>query len=256
MTINLLIPPQFVFQDADGKPYAGGKLYTYTPGTLSQKNTWQDPAQSILNTDPVVLDARGACVVYGDGDYRLILTDADNNQIFDLLSSEPLPSSAIGAILPCLGSQTLAQFRDCAGITAAINAALGNINLMPGPVGPTGPQGIQGPTGPTGPAGSDASFSFSMSNPGYIVLGAYGSAPMIQFGFNASDSTGHATVTFARPYAVTNQGVTATVTAPDYWWVNPSSTSNTGFTAVTTSPSVGGTWYGGPIGFFWISIGQ
>lgn len=256
MVANLLIPPQFVFQDADGKPYAGGKLYTYVPNTLTQKTTWQDSAQSILNTDPVILDDRGACVIYGDGDYRLLLRDADNNQIFDLLSSEPLPASAIGAILPCLGSQTLSAFRDCAGITAAIAAAVGNIDLMPGPVGPTGPTGPQGVTGPTGPSGASASFDFLMANPGWIQLGVYGNSPLIQFGFNASDATGHATVSFARPYSTVNQGVVACVTAPDYWWVNPASTSNSGFTAVTTSPSVGGSWYGGPIGFFWISIGM
>src|SRR5690349_20234471 len=144
MPANLLLSPQQVFCDANGKPYAGGKLYTYTPGTLTEKFTWQDADETIFNSNPIVLDVRGACVIYGDGDYRLVLTDANDVQVFDLLSSEPLPASAIGPILPCLGSQTLSAFRDCAGITAAINAALSAIDLMPGPVGPTGPQGIQG----------------------------------------------------------------------------------------------------------------
>lgn len=257
MAANLLIPPQLVFTDADGKPLAGGMLYTYTPGTLVGAPTWQDRAATILNTDPIILDARGACVVYGEGDYRLILLDSDGNQIFDLLSSEPLPASAISAaMLPVVGALTLQQARDLMGITAAINAAISAIDLMPGPTGPAGPQGVQGPTGPQGPAGTSAGFQFAMTNPGYILFGTYGQAPIFQFGSAQSSSSGYGNVSYALAFtSVVTSVQTVAVNSIGQWWANPTSVSNGGFQFATSSPLVGSGWLGGPQSIYWMAIG-
>lgn len=73
--------------DANGVPLAGGKVYFYIPGTTTFKNTWQDPSQIALNTNPVVLDSAGEAVVYGVGAYRQIVFDALGNQIWDQLTS-------------------------------------------------------------------------------------------------------------------------------------------------------------------------
>lgn len=253
---ELLISPQLQFVDASGTPYAFGKLYTYVVDTFTPKTCWADKFQATPLPNPVILDVRGACTVFGVGDYRFILTDAAGNQVFDALSSEPLPASAVSdAMLPILGASTLAQARALMGIDAEIAAAVGNISLMTGPTGPTGPQG-NSVTGPTGPTGASAAFDFSMSNPGFVQLGVYGNSPLINFGFAASDGTGHASVSFARTFTTTCSGVTGTCVAPEGVWMNPTSVTNSGFTAVTMSPYAPGSTYIGPIGFFWLSIGE
>jgi hypothetical protein len=71
MTVPPVIIPEQQFNDADGHPYAGGSLTTYVPGTTTPKQTWLDPGQAALNTNPIILDAAGRCLLYGDGDYRL-----------------------------------------------------------------------------------------------------------------------------------------------------------------------------------------
>jgi hypothetical protein len=65
----LLPNPEPQFCDANGQPYAAGTIETYVPGTSTPKQTWLDPLQAALNTNPIVLDAAGRCVMYGDGDY-------------------------------------------------------------------------------------------------------------------------------------------------------------------------------------------
>jgi len=253
---ELLISPQLQFVNASGVPYAFGKLHTYVVDTFTPKTAWADKFQATPLPNPIILDVRGACTVFGVGDYRFILEDSDGNQIFDALSSEPLPASAVSdAMLPVLGAATLAQARTLMGIDAEIAAAVGNISLMTGPTGPQGHPGasVTGPTGPTGPA---ASVDFSMANPGFICLGTYGAAPLLNFGFNATDSTGHASVTFAKPFTTTNAGVLGTVVSPEGVWVNPDSTTLTGFTCITMTPYAPGSTFAGPFGFFWVAVGQ
>ena len=49
------------FQSSAG-PVAGGSIYFYQPGTNIFKQTWQDANQSVLNSQPVSLDANGRTV--------------------------------------------------------------------------------------------------------------------------------------------------------------------------------------------------
>lgn len=71
------------FLDINGKPLVGGKVYHYTVSTLTPKATYQDIGQTIPNTNPVILDARGQAAIYGTGNYRQVLTDATDVQIWD-----------------------------------------------------------------------------------------------------------------------------------------------------------------------------
>jgi hypothetical protein len=80
------------FVDDNGDPLAGGFVYFYIPGTTTPKNTYQNSAQSILNTNPVVLDAAGQAVIYGSGTYRQIVRDADGNLIWDQPVEAPAQS--------------------------------------------------------------------------------------------------------------------------------------------------------------------
>ena len=69
-SVVLLPSAELQFSDANGHPYAGGTLELLVPGTTTPKDTWTDPDGAALNTNPIVLDAAGRCIVYGDGAYR------------------------------------------------------------------------------------------------------------------------------------------------------------------------------------------
>lgn len=71
------------FTDDNGNPLAGGKVYFYIPNTSTKKNTFQDLEQTILNTNPIILDARGEAVIWGTGTYRQVVYDQFDNLIWD-----------------------------------------------------------------------------------------------------------------------------------------------------------------------------
>lgn len=61
------------FYDANGTPLVNGSVHFYYPGTLNPKRTWQDPALTTLNTNPVILDQLGSAEIYGSGEYYLVV---------------------------------------------------------------------------------------------------------------------------------------------------------------------------------------
>lgn len=78
-----LPPGKTQFLDASGVPLAGGSVYHYVPGTSTLKDTYQDIAGTILNTNPVTLDAAGEAVIMGIGSYRQVVFDSLGNQMWD-----------------------------------------------------------------------------------------------------------------------------------------------------------------------------
>lgn len=120
MATAILLPaPELQFCDADGKPYAGGTIATYVPGTTTPKATWVDPNEAALNTNPIILDAAGRCIIYGDGDYRLILRDAAGNLIYDQLSSTVISA----AMEPVVSAPTIADAVHLLGLDATVTGA-------------------------------------------------------------------------------------------------------------------------------------
>src|SRR3954470_6737146 len=111
-----VISPELQWSDANGVPYAGGTLASYVPGTSTPKATWLDPGQAALNTNPVVLDGAGRSLMYGDGDYRIVLRDALGNQIFDGEATTIVSA----AMAPVVSAPTLADARNALGVTEAI----------------------------------------------------------------------------------------------------------------------------------------
>jgi len=72
------------FSDSQGVPLAGGSVGYYVPATLTPKQTWQDAAQSVPNTTPIVtLDGAGEALIWGSGAYRQIVKDSVGNLIWD-----------------------------------------------------------------------------------------------------------------------------------------------------------------------------
>lgn len=96
--VALLPNPELQFIDADGHPYAGGTLATYEPGTTTPKTTWVDPNQSAANTNPIILNSAGRCIVFGDGAYRCILRDSVGNLVFDQYS-DTIVSAAMQPVM-------------------------------------------------------------------------------------------------------------------------------------------------------------
>lgn len=88
MTATLLPNGKQQFFDALGNPLSGGSVAMYVPGTTTPKNTWQDAAQTILNTNPVILNSAGEALIYGVGQYRQIVKDANGNLIWDQLTQD------------------------------------------------------------------------------------------------------------------------------------------------------------------------
>lgn len=76
------------FDDNNGRPLVGGRVYYYIPNTSTPKNTWQDEAMTILNTNPIILDARGECTAWGLGSYRQVVRDFFGNLIWDRVVTE------------------------------------------------------------------------------------------------------------------------------------------------------------------------
>lgn len=71
-------------------PLAFGTVTFYIPNTTTPKDTWQDEAQTILNTNPIALDAAGRAVIWGSGSYRQIVKDVNNNLIWDKVTTDPV----------------------------------------------------------------------------------------------------------------------------------------------------------------------
>lgn len=114
----LLAAPELQFCDQNGRPYAAGTLDTWIVGTTTPKQTWTNPALSVLNTNPVVLDSAGRCLLYGDGAYRIRLKDALGNVIYD----QPTDSLISLAMVPVVSASTLAAARTALGVDTAIAA--------------------------------------------------------------------------------------------------------------------------------------
>lgn len=106
MTATLLPNAKQQFFDTNGRPLAGGKVYFYVPNTSTLKNTWQDAGETVLNTNPVVLDANGQAIIYGDGQYRQVVNDVHGNLIWDRLTDSPALNSEFQALSSGLSAST------------------------------------------------------------------------------------------------------------------------------------------------------
>jgi hypothetical protein len=108
------------FIDANGAPYAAGTVDFYLPGTLTRKDTWQDAGFASLNTNPIILDAAGRAIIYGDGTYRQILRDAAGNLVWDQLTD----SLVSRAMAPVVAAPTIAEAQRLLGIGTDLAQAL------------------------------------------------------------------------------------------------------------------------------------
>jgi len=101
--------PVFQAYDTNGHPLVGGRLYTYEANSTVPKASFADYYFLTPNSNPVILDADGIAIVHLDGFYRLVLTDAQNVQLWE----EPVYEFASGSPAPTSGLVT--------GMTEAVN---------------------------------------------------------------------------------------------------------------------------------------
>lgn len=103
------------FLTNDGKPLSSGKVFFYIPNTSTLKTTWQDADKNVANANPVILDAAGRALIYGDGEYRQVVRDRNNNLIWDKITS----STGSGGSSPSTGDGDLVgTIKPWAGLTA------------------------------------------------------------------------------------------------------------------------------------------
>lgn len=108
VNVNLLPNGMQQFADANGVPYALGKVYMEIPNTNTPKDNWQDQGHVALNTYPIDLDAAGRCVIWGDGLYRQRLLDKNAVEIWDKLTVSAITLEELTSIL----SVSLVAFTD------------------------------------------------------------------------------------------------------------------------------------------------
>jgi hypothetical protein len=113
-----IVVPYLQWADAEGTPYAGGTITTYIAGTSTPKSTWLDPGLTALNTNPIVLNAAGYSLMYGNGDYRLIVKDIHGNLVADIEATTIVSA----AMAPVVSAPTIADALDILGVNSLIAA--------------------------------------------------------------------------------------------------------------------------------------
>jgi hypothetical protein len=124
--------PYAFFQEFDdqGDPLAGGKLYSYEAGTSTPKTTYSDSDGATPNANPVVFDSYGRANVWlGDGSYKFILKDADDNTIYTVDNIGGDSAAAFGSTVSEIsGNLSVTEVYANAVITATAAATL---SLLP-----------------------------------------------------------------------------------------------------------------------------
>jgi hypothetical protein len=226
----LLPNPVPQFCDADGNPYAGGTIETYVPGTSTPKATWLDPLQAALNTNPIVLDAAGRCVMYGDGAYRLILRDVAGNEIWD----QPSDTIVSAAMQPVISAPTIADAVHLLGLddTVTAEALASAISTEQAARIAADNAEIAARTA----AIANLQSQIDAINAAIGALPGPTAVPLIQWAHHNSDADGHQRVTFPVAYAtppsiaigrggpgydIATHTVVTDATGFDIWWAFP-----------------------------------
>lgn len=119
---TLLPNAKQTFTGPNGTPLSSGSVYFYVPNTSTPKATYQDPGQTVLNPNPVPLDANGQAIIWGSGTYRQVVYDVNNNLIWDQITTD-----SSGGIL---GNYTDNIYVSGTGFTPGVTTQL---NLSSGP---------------------------------------------------------------------------------------------------------------------------
>ena len=102
MSLSRMYTPVLHFDDINGRPLVGGKLYTYKANSSTPAPTYRNKSGTLLNENPISLDERGECEVWlVDGiRYKMVLVDPIGTQVWeaDDVSSSGSGSSSLQRI--------------------------------------------------------------------------------------------------------------------------------------------------------------
>lgn len=260
--------PQYLL--LDGRVNSGGSLTFYETDLTTLKDTWSNEALSVLNSNPVVMDAAGRTLtdVWGDGEYGIVMKDAGgvvqwtrNNVRAGADMGLTIPALVNGAFLTNDGSnlqwQPITQVPDPAGLNNYALVSDGVSAVWQQQTTPSVPD----PDIVVAVGGITAGVSTD-TNKFYLMTGS-GTASA-----SGTKST-TASVTFTPPFSATPVyiGIQATgggqTSAGSFVHPQPTSPSASGFTA-SFSTLTGGTSADGfpasnitsPVNFTWVAIGN
>lgn len=202
MTASLLPVPIARFVDSNGLPLAGGLVYTYVTGTTTPLASYADATQTVLNTNPIVLDAQGQANIWIAGNYTINVTDANNVQqngypvdnVQDLFTADNVTATSTTSVTISSTSQTFTIQPDRyfpPGIFLLVVETSNTANYMHGQVTSyIGTQlvinvttihgsgthadwtiSLSGPVGPVGPTGGTGAGSGNVNGPATTVVG-------------------------------------------------------------------------------------
>ena len=112
MTAVIATNPKYQFSGADGAPLIGGTLTTYLAGTTTPTTTWQDRAQATANTNPIVLDGNGECLLWLDPlvTYKFVLANAVGVQQWSVDNISGAEPAGLREALAASGGSALVGF--------------------------------------------------------------------------------------------------------------------------------------------------
>ena len=209
--VALLPSPELQFCDANGLPYAAGTIDTFVPGTATPKSTWSEDTGTTLNTNPIILDSAGRCIIYGDGAYRLILKDANGTLIWDQ-DTNTLVSAAMA---PVVIAATIADAQVLLGIVdeAAALATL-TAGLAAEVTRATAAEAVLTAADATLTANLAAETAARIAADATLTaaIAALGGTGL-KSGTGQTDGTGHVRITYGTPFATATDSAVATISA-------------------------------------------
>jgi hypothetical protein len=122
--------PRLQFFDSSGRPLAGGKVYTYSAGTSTPLATYSDATGSVLNTNPVILDAGGFANIWVKNSvYRIVVQNSAGVQQWtadNVANPGAFAASGGYAVLDSNGFVPQAELNFTAAGTGAVNRSVQN----------------------------------------------------------------------------------------------------------------------------------
>lgn len=256
--------PGFVFWNILGTSgLRQGSVQFYETDGTTPKNTWSDAALSVLNTNPLNIDASGRFPddVFMDGDYTIVLYDGLNgtgatvwtrNVISGADDATAIPTPTIGWVLSSADGVTLTW--------------VDPDDFLPDPTGQTGKALVSTGTGYTFQAFPEApELDIVVSNGSQRVGDGVGATKSLtQYGTDSAVATGTNSTTKAvtfptlyttTPVVLANPTSSSQPGGPVV--IECTSISTTGFTAKcdVAEGSSSGSAIVNPVPFNWIAIG-
>lgn len=121
-----VIPIGFRAADASGNAYSGAKLYTYIPGTTTNKSTYTTSALNVAQANPIVADSNGVFAQVWASDnsvFDLVLKSSTGTTLYSFANEAALAIDTTGGITRDFG----------AGGRLNISGAAGEVSFEGGP---------------------------------------------------------------------------------------------------------------------------